>query len=97
MEVLRTLIGPDNGDASAAQLCARAGILFVFGIAGIRIAGRRTFSQAAPLDIIVALVIGGHLSRARPAPSDRLIRRKSAPPFFRLGFAPTLFGPPQGR
>jgi uncharacterized membrane protein YcaP (DUF421 family) len=64
MDLLRELIGPDKGDASAAQLCVRAVILFVFGIAYIRIAGRRTFSQATPLDIVVALVVGSNLSRA---------------------------------
>jgi uncharacterized membrane protein YcaP (DUF421 family) len=64
MEMLRTLIGPDNGDASAAQLCARAVILFFIGIAYIRIAGRRTFSHATPLDIVVALIVGSNLSRA---------------------------------
>lgn len=64
MEMLRTLIGPDNGDASAAQLCARAVILLLVGIAYIRIAGRRTFSHATPLDIVVAIVVGSNLSRA---------------------------------
>jgi uncharacterized membrane protein YcaP (DUF421 family) len=64
MEFLRTLIGPDNGEATAAQLCARAVIIFVIGIAYIRIAGRRTFSHASPLDIVVALVVGSNLSRA---------------------------------
>lgn len=64
MEVLRTVIGPDNGNASAAQLCVRAIILFLIGIAYVRIAGRRTFSQASPLDIVVALVVGSNLSRA---------------------------------
>jgi uncharacterized membrane protein YcaP (DUF421 family) len=64
MEMLRTLIGPDNGDANAAQLCARAAILFFLGIAYIRIAGRRTFSHATTLDIVVALVVGSNLSRA---------------------------------
>jgi uncharacterized membrane protein YcaP (DUF421 family) len=64
MELLRGLIGPDNGDASTAQLCVRAVILFMIGIAYIRIAGRRTFSQATPLDIVVALVVGSNLSRA---------------------------------
>jgi uncharacterized membrane protein YcaP (DUF421 family) len=64
MEMLRTLIGPNEGDATAGQLCARAVILFVFGIAYIRIAGRRTFSQASPLDIVVALIVGSNLSRA---------------------------------
>jgi uncharacterized membrane protein YcaP (DUF421 family) len=64
MEMLRILIGPDNGDASALQLSIRAVLLFVFGVVCIRIAGRRTFSQAAPLDIIVAIVVGSNLSRA---------------------------------
>jgi uncharacterized membrane protein YcaP (DUF421 family) len=64
MELLRELIGPDNGDASTAQLCVRAVILFLVGIVYIRIAGRRTFSQATPLDIVVALVVGSNLSRA---------------------------------
>lgn len=64
METLRALIGPDDGAASAAQLCVRAAIILAFGILCIRIAGRRTFSQATPLDIIVALVVGGNLSRA---------------------------------
>lgn len=64
METIRALIGPDTGGASPAQLCFRALILFVFGIACIRIAGRRTFSQASPLDIVVAIVIGSNLSRA---------------------------------
>jgi len=64
MEMLRALVGPDNGEATTAQLCARAVILFLFGIAYIRIAGRRTFSHASPLDIVVALVVGSNLSRA---------------------------------
>jgi uncharacterized membrane protein YcaP (DUF421 family) len=64
MEFLGVLIGPDNGDANAAQLCVRAVILFVVGIAYIRIAGRRTFSHASPLDIVVALIVGSNLSRA---------------------------------
>jgi uncharacterized membrane protein YcaP (DUF421 family) len=64
MEMLRTLIGPDNGDATVGQLCVRAIILFAVGIAYIRIAGRRTFSQSSPLDIVVALVVGSNLSRA---------------------------------
>ena len=64
MEMLRTLIGPDDGSANAAQLCARAVILLLVGILYIRIAGRRTFSQASPLDIVVAIVVGSNLSRA---------------------------------
>jgi uncharacterized membrane protein YcaP (DUF421 family) len=63
MEWLTALIGPDTGEASPLQLCVRALIIFTFGIACIRIAGRRTFSQASPLDIIVAIIVGSNLSR----------------------------------
>jgi uncharacterized membrane protein YcaP (DUF421 family) len=62
MEIFRLLVGPDDG-ASLAQLCARAIVLFVFGIICIRIAGRRTFAQYSPLDIIVALVVGSNIGR----------------------------------
>lgn len=63
MEMLRLLIGPDTGDAAIWQLCVRALIVFIFGIACIRIAGRRTFSKMSPLDIIVAIIVGSNLSR----------------------------------
>ena len=63
-DIFETIVGPNNGEATTAQLCARAVILFLFGIAYIRIAGRRTFSHATPLDIVVALVVGSNLSRA---------------------------------
>lgn len=62
MEFMRQLIGPDEG-ANAEQLCVRAVILFAFGILCIRIAGRRTFAQYSPLDIIVALIVGSNISR----------------------------------
>jgi uncharacterized membrane protein YcaP (DUF421 family) len=64
METFRILIGPDTGDATVAQLCVRAAVLFLFGILCIHIAGRRTFSQIAPLDIVVAIIIGSNISRA---------------------------------
>jgi uncharacterized membrane protein YcaP (DUF421 family) len=63
METLRTLIGPDDGYQTGLQLSLRALFLFVFGVLCVRIAGRRTFSQAAPLDIIVYLIVGSNLSR----------------------------------
>jgi uncharacterized membrane protein YcaP (DUF421 family) len=63
VDALRTIIGPDTGGATAIQLCARAVLLFVFGVVCIRIAGRRTFSQYSPLDIIVAIVVGSNISR----------------------------------
>jgi uncharacterized membrane protein YcaP (DUF421 family) len=63
MNILRDLIGPDDGYQTAIQLSIRALFLFVFGVLCVRIAGRRTFSQAAPLDIIVYLIVGSNLSR----------------------------------
>ncbi|MGN6268890.1 MAG: DUF421 domain-containing protein [Sphingomonas sp.] len=62
METFRLLIGPDEG-ADTLQLCFRAVLLFAFGVLCIRIAGRRTFAQYSPLDIIVALIVGSSISR----------------------------------
>ena len=63
MEMIRTLIGPDEGPQTALQLCFRALFLLAFGILCVRIAGRKTFAQASPLDLIVALILGSNLSR----------------------------------
>jgi uncharacterized membrane protein YcaP (DUF421 family) len=62
VDTFRLLIGPDEG-AGTAQLCFRAFILLLFGIACVRIAGRRTFSHYSPLDIVVALIVGSNISR----------------------------------
>jgi uncharacterized membrane protein YcaP (DUF421 family) len=62
METFRQIIGPDEG-ADTLQLCARAVLLFAFGVLCIRIAGRRTFAHYSPLDIIVALIVGSSISR----------------------------------
>ncbi len=45
-------------------------ILFVFGIVCLRIAGRRTFAQYSPLDIIVAIVVGSNISRIMTGKAD---------------------------
>lgn len=62
MDWLRMAIGPDDG-ASTLQLCVRVIPLFLFGILCVRIAGRRTFAQYSPLDIVVALIVGSNISR----------------------------------
>lgn len=69
MEFIWELIGPDEG-ANAQQLCIRAVFLFVFGVLCIRIAGRRTFAQYSPLDIIVALIVGSNISRVMTGKAD---------------------------
>ncbi len=53
-----------TGNVTWAQECARAGAIFVYGLACVRIAGRRMFGKWAALDIIVAIIIGSNLSRA---------------------------------
>jgi uncharacterized membrane protein YcaP (DUF421 family) len=63
MELLYRLIGPEDGAPTWWQLSLRAIILFVLGVVYLRIAGRRTFSQATPLDIVVAIIVGSNLSR----------------------------------
>lgn len=65
----RQLIGPDDG-ANTGQLCVRAVIIFFLGVAYIRIAGRGTFSNASPLDIVVALIVGSNLSRVMTGKAD---------------------------
>ncbi|MBS0361618.1 MAG: DUF421 domain-containing protein [Proteobacteria bacterium] len=62
MDWFRMLIGPDEG-ANAQQLCVRAVLIFFVGVIFVRVSGRRTFSHATPLDIVVALIAGSNLSR----------------------------------
>lgn len=46
------------------QACARAALIFAFGLLIVRIAGRRIFGRWSALDIVVSIVIGSNLSRA---------------------------------
>jgi uncharacterized membrane protein YcaP (DUF421 family) len=57
------VFGPD-GHVSWWQECARAVLIFVYGLALVRVAGRRVFGKWAALDIIVSIVVGSNLSRA---------------------------------
>jgi uncharacterized membrane protein YcaP (DUF421 family) len=49
---------------STGQECARAALIFLYGLALVRLAGRRVFGKWAALDIIVSIIIGSNLSRA---------------------------------
>lgn len=70
MEFVRILIGPDMGYQNPAQLSFRALLMLLFGILCVRVAGRRTFAQASPLDIIVYLIVGSNLSRVITGKAD---------------------------
>src|ERR1700733_12215474 len=46
------------------QECARAVLIFVYGLILLRISGRRTFGDWSALDIIISIIIGSALARA---------------------------------
>src|SRR3954452_1615306 len=46
------------------QECLRTLLIFAYGLALVRIAGRRVFGKWAALDIIVSIIVGSNLSRA---------------------------------
>jgi len=46
------------------QECGRAIVVFIYGLAIVRVAGRRVFGKWAALDIIVSVIVGSNLSRA---------------------------------
>jgi uncharacterized membrane protein YcaP (DUF421 family) len=51
-------------DLAWYQECARAALIFVYGLVLVRIAGRRIFGKWSALDIVVSIIIGSNLSRA---------------------------------
>ncbi len=63
MGVLHAIFGV-QGHVGAGQECARAALIFVYGLALIRISGRRTFGKWSALDVIVSVTAGSALSRA---------------------------------
>lgn len=46
------------------QECARTVVVFCYGLAVVRLAGRRVFGKWAALDFIVSIIVGSSLSRA---------------------------------
>lgn len=63
MDVLHAIFGV-KGHVSAGQECARAILIFAYGLLLIRISGRRTFGKWSALDVIVSVTAGSTLSRA---------------------------------
>ena len=65
MELLRALTGPEGSvHLTWEQECVRAFLVFLIGIAFMRLSGKRTFARGSPLDIVVTVIIGSNLSRA---------------------------------
>ena len=53
-----------TGHVTWWQECVRALVIFAYGLALVRIAGRRVFGKWSALDIIVSVIVGSNLSRA---------------------------------
>jgi len=60
---LEALFGTTS-HVTAAQECARAFLVFAYGLALVRLAGRRVFGRWSAIDIVVSIVVGSNLSRA---------------------------------
>ena len=46
------------------QECARTFVVFCYGLAAVRLGGRRVFGKWSALDFIVSIIVGSSLSRA---------------------------------
>ncbi|HEY4116173.1 MAG TPA: YetF domain-containing protein [Rhizomicrobium sp.] len=49
------------------QECARAVVIFFYGLMLLRVSGRRTFAKWSALDIVMSILVGSTLSRALTA------------------------------
>lgn len=63
MEIGEAVFGA-TGHLAWWQECLRALLIFGYGLALVRVAGRRVFGKWAALDIIVSIIVGSNLSRA---------------------------------
>lgn len=63
MDIITPVFG-HAGAVAPAQECARALLIFAYGVLMVRLLGRRVFGKWAALDIIVSIIIGSNLSRA---------------------------------
>src|SRR6185437_1700945 len=63
MDVVTALFGVKD-HVSLSQGCARAVLIFFYGLLLLRISGRRTFGRWSALDIGVSIIVGSALGRA---------------------------------
>lgn len=58
-----TQVFGETSHVSVLQECARAVVIFAYGLLLVRVAGRRIFGKWAAVDIIVSIIVGSNLSR----------------------------------
>jgi len=63
MDALTAIFGVQQ-HVNLAQQCARAVLLFVYGLILLRLSGRRTFGHWSALDVILSVIVGSALGRA---------------------------------
>jgi uncharacterized membrane protein YcaP (DUF421 family) len=63
MDVFTILFGVQE-QVSLPQECARAILIFIYGLVLLKLSGKRTFGRWSALDIIVSIVVGSMLGRA---------------------------------
>lgn len=64
MQFFHHLIGPESREILWWQMCVRTVIIFFYGVALIRLAGRRAFGRQSALDIMLTVLVGSSLARA---------------------------------
>lgn len=64
MDWLTSIFGTASGDITSLQMTARAVVVLLYGLAVVRVFGRRIFGKWTPLDVILSVLIGSNLSRA---------------------------------
>jgi uncharacterized membrane protein YcaP (DUF421 family) len=60
---LETIFGGMK-DLTLGQECARAALIFCYGLAMLRLSGRRTFAHMSAIDLVISIIVGSNLSRA---------------------------------
>ncbi len=63
MQLAQHLFGSQGG-VTLGQECARAVLILAYGLAAVRLVGRRVFARWSAIDIVVSIVVGSNLSRA---------------------------------
>ncbi|HUF57712.1 MAG TPA: YetF domain-containing protein [Thermohalobaculum sp.] len=58
------VFGDSTNTIGSWQMTARAVVVLAYGLAVVRIFGRRIFGKWSPLDVILSVLIGSNLSRA---------------------------------
>lgn len=68
VHVLTSVFGASIVPIGPGQMCARAVVIFIYGVVATRLGAWRAFGRWAAPDIIVAVIIGSNLSRTLTGP-----------------------------